>query len=100
NGAFADEIGVSLTHLSRVRVAAIAATPQFIDDQGIPRRAVALVDLTADETPGMPVRARVPVPGDATMDTISGYVIDGTGSWTTPISPDVVSGGFAEFVLT
>jgi hypothetical protein len=99
-GSFAGDIGVSLTYLSRVRVAAIAAMPQFIDDQGVPRRAVALVDLAADAPPAMAVRARVPVPGDATMDTISGYVIDGTGSWTTPISPDSVSGGFAEFVLT
>jgi hypothetical protein len=99
-GAFVADTGVSLTHLSRVRVAAIAATPQFIDDQGVPRRAVALVDLTADDVPTTAVRARVPVPGDATMDTISGYVIDSTGSWTTPITPDTVSGGFAEFVLT
>jgi hypothetical protein len=99
-GAFGTDVGVSLTHLSRVRVAAIAATPQFIDDQGIPRRAVALVDLTADDTPTMAVRARVPVPADATMDTLSGYVIDANGSWTTPITPDSVSGGFAEFLFT
>src|SRR5688572_9510256 len=98
-GAFAGEIGVSLTHLSKVRVAAIAAAPQFIDEQGIPRRAVALVDLASDQQPAMAVRARVPVPSDATMDTISGFVVDGTGNWTTPISPDQVGGGFAEFIL-
>jgi hypothetical protein len=99
-GAYADKVGVSLTHLSRVRVAAIAAMPQFIDEQGVPRRAVALVDLTSDEPPATAVRARVPVPTDATMDNILGYVIDGGGNWTTPITPDAVGGGFAEFVFT
>lgn len=96
-GAYRDGVGVALTYLDRVRIAAIASNPQFIDDAGIPRRAVALVDV--DEPPAMPVKVRVPVPTDASMESVAGFVIDGSGQWTTTIDPIFVGGGFAEFTL-
>jgi hypothetical protein len=98
--AFGSDAEVALTYLTRVRVAAITATPQFIDGNGIPRRAVALVDVDANQMPTTAMRARVPVPADATAETVSGFVIDGSGNWTSPMPPAVVADGFAEFVLT
>jgi hypothetical protein len=38
SGAFGVDTGVALTFLSRKRIAAIAANPQFIDANGVPRR--------------------------------------------------------------
>jgi hypothetical protein len=96
-GAYGDGVGVALTYLNRVRIAAIASNPQFIDDDGIPRRAVALVDV--DERPATPVKVRVPVPADANMESVAGFLIDGNGRWTTTVAPLFVVNGFAEFAL-
>jgi Carboxypeptidase regulatory-like domain len=99
-GAFGDGTMVSMTYLGRVRVAVTANQPQFIDSDQTPRRVVATVDLDASAPPAMPVMARVPVPADATMDSVRGFALSETGEWTTAIMPLSVSGGFAEFPLT
>jgi hypothetical protein len=99
-GAFGEGTMVSLTYLGRVRVAVTANLPQFIDTDQTPRRVVATVDLDASAPPAMPVRARVPVPADAAMDSVRGYAVNEAGDWSTPIMPLSVSGGFAEFALT
>src|SRR6185369_8882211 len=86
------EAQVALTFLSNIRVAAIAATPQFIDTNGIPRRAVALVDVDSSQMPMIGMRARVPVPTDATAESVTGFIIDASGNWATPINPVAVNG--------
>src|SRR4051812_18788196 len=99
-GAVADGTTMTLTHLSRVRVAAVAAAPQFVDDNKIPRRVLATVDVETSAPPAMPVRVRVPVPIDATMDSVSGFMTGADGQWSAPLLPDLVGGGFAEFLVS
>jgi hypothetical protein len=99
-GAFLDGTLVSMTYLGRVRVAVTSNQPQFIDADETPRRVVATVDLDASAPPAMPVRARVPVPPDATMESVKGFALGENGEWTTPIMPISVTGGLAEFALT
>jgi hypothetical protein len=97
-GAFASDTPVSLTYLTRGRLAALLSSPQFIDEKGVPRRAMALVDLMTDPPPAKPLRVRVPVPADATAATVSGFQIS-AGRWTAPVALDMVAGGFAELTL-
>jgi hypothetical protein len=99
-GAFTDGSSIALTFLDHVHVAAIANRPQFIDTDGTPRRAVATVDLDASQAPATPVRVRVPVPAEAGMDSVRGFVIDSQGQWSTSMSPVAVAGGIAEFELS
>ena len=97
-GAYASDTPVSLTYLSRTHVATTVPSPQFIDDQGVPRRALVLLDLASDAPPASPVRVRVPLPADAAAAHVSGFVVNG-GRWTTAVAPDEVVGGFAVFTL-
>jgi hypothetical protein len=99
-GAFGGDTRVALTYLSRVRVAAIASAPQFVDSQNVPRRAVALVDLDSAAPPAMKVKVEVPVPADAAADSISGFVVDNAGHWSTLLAPVSVSGGVATFEVS
>jgi hypothetical protein len=98
-GVFRDGTMVSLTFLSKVRVAVTANSPQFIDVDHTPRRVVATVDLDASAPPAMPVRVRVPVPSDATMDSVKGFTASATGDWGAGLMPISVGAGFAEFEL-
>jgi hypothetical protein len=97
-GAFAGDTPVSLTYLSRGRVAAFASSPQFIDRYGIPRRAIALIDLAIDHRAAKLLRVRVPVPADATVDTVATFSIT-RGEWGIPLPPEAVAGGFAELTV-
>jgi hypothetical protein len=98
-GVFGDGTLVSLTYLGRVRVAVTANSPQFVDADNTPRRVVATVDLDASAPPAAPVRVRVPVPTDATMDSVKAFTVTPTGDWGTALMPLSVSGGNAEFLL-
>jgi hypothetical protein len=98
-GAFADGTMVSLTYLDRLRVAVTASSPQFLDTDQTPRRVVATVNLDSSTPPSMPVRVRVPVPADATSDSVRGHTVGASGEWAMPITPLSVGGGFAEFSL-
>jgi hypothetical protein len=98
-GTFHDT-GVALTYLDRARVAAIVSRPQLVDGAGVPRRAVALVDLDASAPPNLPVRVRVPVPADATPQTVTGFAVGGDGQWAGVLPPDSVEAGMATFLVT
>jgi hypothetical protein len=99
-GAFSDGSSVSLTYLSRIRVASISASPQFVDADSVPRRAVATATLESSAMPSAAVRVRIPVPMDATPDSVRGYLIDDEGKWSTTMTPQTVAGGMAEFSVS
>src|SRR5206468_6713693 len=69
-GAFSDGATVSLTYLARSWVASVMASPQFVDDDDVPRRVVAGAALESSDPAAAPVRVRIPVPADAPADAV------------------------------
>jgi hypothetical protein len=99
-GAFSDGSTVALTYLPRAVVAAVVGAPQFVDADQVPRRVLATATLEGSEAPAVPVRVRVPVPTDASADSVTGFRINDNGDWGDKLAPASVSGGFAEFALS
>jgi hypothetical protein len=95
-GAFPEGTLIALTYLGRARVAAVSASAQFVDADQIPRRAVAAVTLEPSQAGTGTVRVRVPVPLDATMDSVRAFPIDDDGHWGGGFAADTVAGGMAE----
>lgn len=96
-GAFANDALVSVTYGSRARIAAAPAPAQFVDENQVPRRVYATVAVDMSEPPAVPARMKVPVPDDATLESVSIVRASEDGEWAQPVNVEGVADGFATF---
>ncbi len=92
-----DGASVSVTYLPRTSVGAMRTPVQVVDPEGAPRRAVGMMAIDSSEPPAGPSRMMVPVPDDATTETVIAARLDAEGNWASMEKPMSIVGGMATF---
>lgn len=100
SGAFAGTTSISATFVPPAALGHLASPLRWRDDSGTFHSIKGVLHIESAAEPSKPVQLKMPVPANATAATVTLFTLDANGQWSSPIRPDVVAGGFANFTVS